>query len=391
MISYGDNVDEASPSPVLHPRPTLSPPSTPTRLPMRAAPPGTPLSNRRREALRLEEQRGRDIMAAPFAEDAADVLEDDDWDLADEEEEEEEDGVNELHMVDKANEDLIDSQAAREHEIPQSPSSGHPMEQPEVAGANLDVILDARAPPFEAVPMPVATGVPIHKEQENTPDPFCSGSAAQHPRPPPTPEDIHPNPGVFLIYMFVAWLHLQFHLPFRACNAALTVFGLVIRAFGFAVNPPLISTLGSVLTTMQLEPVFQVLPVCPNCLEVYPLQSDGPTICSRCSSFIYKAIPPNARHNTPLTPQLRFPHKSIESQLHDMLAVPGLEAELDKWRKRKRTPGKYSDMFDGCVPKCLKGHDGHLFFSNGADEIESGPNGELRIGLTLGVDWYVKY
>jgi hypothetical protein len=40
--------------------------------------------------------------------------------------------------------------------------------------------------------------------------------------------------------------------------------------------------------------------------------------------------------------------------------------------------------------KKLKGPDGHLFFSNDLGE-KNGPNGELRIGVNLGVDWRVSY
>jgi len=31
--------------------------------------------------------------------------------------------------------------------------------------------------------------------------------------------------------------------------------------------------------------------------------------------------------------------------------------------------------------------DGQRFFKNDADDVAAGPNGELRIGLSLGVDW----
>jgi len=362
--------------------PSASPPMTPTHIPTRAPPPGTPLSRQRQESLRQEEQHGREIIEDFRARTPLDILEDDDWDVP--EEQDDEDEVEDNHSG---------ARAAREREPEMHPAASsddhmtHSSTCPQ-ADTDHEGVQRAGAEPNST---PIAVGVPAHKRQENTPDPFRSTTKHAR-RSPPMPEDIHPLPGIFLIYMLIAWLHLQFHLPFRACNAALTVFGLIIRAFGVAVDPPVLSTLGAVLLTMQLEPEFQVLPVCPNCLEVYPLQADGPTICSRCNSFIYKATPANAPRNAnnPPTPLLRFPYKTIESQLIDILAVPGVEAELDKWRTRTRTPGKYSDIFDGDIPKKLKDHDGLPFFRNTINSVVKGPDGELRIGLTLGVDWYVR-
>jgi hypothetical protein len=74
-----------------------------------------------------------------------------------------------------------------------------------------------------------------------------------------------------------------------------------------------------------------------------------------------------------------------------MLSAPGVEAELDEWRKLDRKPGVYQDNFDGDICKNLKAPDGSKFFANGPAEKENGPDGELRIALTLGVDWYVAF
>ena len=63
--------------------PSASPSMTPTHIPTRAAPPGTPLSRRRQESLRQEEQRGREIIEEFRAQTPLDILEDDDWDIPD--------------------------------------------------------------------------------------------------------------------------------------------------------------------------------------------------------------------------------------------------------------------------------------------------------------------
>ncbi|KAJ3536169.1 hypothetical protein NMY22_g6153 [Coprinellus aureogranulatus] len=92
-------------------------------------------------------------------------------------------------------------------------------------------------------------------------------------------------------------------------------------------------------------------------------------------------------HLLPRTPLLQAPFMSIQSQLASILAVPGVEAEMDKWRGKPRYAGHYRDIFDGAVTKSLPAPDGSLFFKNGVEDRQ-GPDGELRIGLTLGLDWF---
>lgn len=238
---------------------------------------------------------------------------------------------------------------------------------------------------------PHATSVPAHKIAENTLDPFfrepekqdtCSRTLRS-----PVKGPLHR--GLLLLYMLVAWLHLQFHLPFRACNVVLGVIPLIIRAFGATVGPSL-STLTSVLDSMELEPQVRILPVCPSCLEVFPDSDSTPSICPLCNTFIFKESPrPSTQKCPSRTPLLRFPMMSIESQLVTMLLVPGVEKACDDWRKTKRTPGKYDDNFDGRICRELPDVDGQPFFKNDPQDVGNGPEGELRIGLTLGVDWFV--
>jgi hypothetical protein len=90
------------------------------------------------------------------------------------------------------------------------------------------------------------------------------------------------------------------------------------------------------------------------------------------------------------TPLIKYPYLSLSDQLTSILTVPGVEGLLDEWRTKPRKEGEYRDIFDGemCRLK-LKAPDGGLFFSNLPHEI-IGPRGELRIGVNLGVDWYVQ-
>jgi hypothetical protein len=79
----------------------------------------------------------------------------------------------------------------------------------------------------------------------------------------------------------------------------------------------------------------------------------------------------------------------LSDQIMALLKVPGVEALLDKWCIKPRRPGEYGDIFDGAMCRSkLKAPDGTLFFSNLPHEM-TGPRGELRIGINLGIDWYI--
>ncbi|KAL4258273.1 hypothetical protein AB1N83_009184 [Pleurotus pulmonarius] len=221
---------------------------------------------------------------------------------------------------------------------------------------------------------------------ENFPDPFevnATNSQAADSAP-------RIDGPIFLLYLLVSWLHTHFHLPFLACNTILTVFVHVVRAFGTILPPGLYiyTTLGSVLPRMGIEPKFDILPVCPNCLEVYPSTTPPDTICSCCASPLFRSRHSLNRRASSTTethrPSLQFPTKSIESQLRDILAVPGMEEVLEGWRSKHRTAGVLTDIFDGDVCKTLPAPDGSTFFAN---PLPPGVE-ELRIGLTLGVDWF---
>lgn len=228
---------------------------------------------------------------------------------------------------------------------------------------------------------------------ENNPDPFYIPCADHSASPPPPPsssslDPAHTHPAIQLLYLLVAWLHTHFHLPFLACNAVLTVvFHILTLAAGSVNTKDSYRTLPSIIGHLGVEPVFSALPVCPECLEVYPASIDPSQPCARCESPIFKLTTSKTSKspNNKFRPFLQFPAKSIEAQLRDILAVDGMEDVLEGWRSKVRVPGEYQDNFDGAICQELKGDDGRLFFEN---PLPAG-NSELRIGLTQGVDWCV--
>ena len=90
-----------------------------------------------------------------------------------------------------------------------------------------------------------------------------------------------------------------------------------------------------------------------------------------------------------ILPIIKYPYLLLSTQIESLLKVPGIEALLDEWRKRPMNIGKYGNIFDGEVCRVkLRAPNGTPFFSN-LPHKKNGPQGELRIGVNLRVDWYV--
>ncbi|EJF59017.1 hypothetical protein DICSQDRAFT_14970, partial [Dichomitus squalens LYAD-421 SS1] len=199
---------------------------------------------------------------------------------------------------------------------------------------------------------------------------------------------------VFLASMLVSWLHLSGHLPFRYCDTVLTVIGYILMAVGQKdLLRTLLGSLGGAFSTLRLEPSFQILPVCPECHDVFPTSvpfADPLTRCRACRHPLFRPVLEAEQgrrgRRQKAKPLLAFPFKSLVEQLATILGMPGVEDAMDAWRKRPRVLGLLADIFDGRICRKLLGPDGLSFFRY--DLGETGPNDELRIGLTLGVDWF---
>ncbi|KAF5332890.1 hypothetical protein D9758_017886 [Tetrapyrgos nigripes] len=193
---------------------------------------------------------------------------------------------------------------------------------------------------------------------------------------------------IFLLYLLVSWLHTYCKLPFAACNVVLVVVFQIIQTLGAAQDPlftPSV-TLKTVLSHLGIEPNFQILPCCPECLEPHPSSTSPHHRCHRCpgNPHLFKTQAVRDKRAKPGTtshrPRVQFAMKSVKIQLREILSVPEVEEVLDSWRNKPRSPGVYTDNFDGKVCQTIPGPDGRCFFENPP------PHNELRIGLSLGVD-----
>ena len=228
----------------------------------------------------------------------------------------------------------------------------------------------------------------LHDDADDISDPFQYKPSPA--RPLRTPADIHPNRAVSIIYLVVLWLHSQFHLAFRACAALLVVLSIAFRAAGSPIEPAMFTTLPSVIKELNADASMKVCPVCPACFKVFPATTPHNSSCDRCEHPLFETKDKHSskqqhpRSQQTPKPLLQFPTKSIEDYLTTILAVPGMEDEMDAWKKKTRRRGIYKDIFDGDVCQTIPGVDGSPFFHPADDILE--PD-ELRIGVSLGADW----
>ncbi|KAH9853068.1 hypothetical protein C2E23DRAFT_917465 [Lenzites betulinus] len=203
-------------------------------------------------------------------------------------------------------------------------------------------------------------------------EPDVFGDGYQHGMSPRWGDLSLGHPAVVLAMLLVSWLHLVAHLPYRFCNTALTVVGFILAEAG---QSHLVPALRSSLAEPHPESVTANVNSC----------------CCKCGVPLFKweSVPPGRPRNRAERRRAKAilvaPFKSITEQLAEILLQPGHEEAMDSWRRRPRWSGWLCDFFDGAISKVLLGPDGRPFFRR---DIPEGPQGELRIGLALGIDWF---
>ena len=229
----------------------------------------------------------------------------------------------------------------------------------------------------------------ISDANKDTPNPFvveCDGSDRQR---LPAAQQL---PGYLLvIHATVAWLHLQFNLPHIACNAVLAIMAYLIMFLVPGITPPF-RTLQSATCTLGVDPPIELLAVCPTCRDVFPSANSKhmQDMCTACNTPLFLSDHTKWNNSRAVkTPIVKYPYLPLSEQIASILRILGVEALLDEWRKKPRKTGEYTDIFDGNICRSrLRDPDGSLFFLNLPHE-NNGPHGELRIGVNLGLNWYV--
>ena len=193
------------------------------------------------------------------------------------------------------------------------------------------------------------------------------------------------------IYTIVSWLHIQFNLLRIACNALLEILACLVTFFNTQLALPFV-TLPSVTRSLAIAPSIDLLPVCPNCQDVFPSAASQhmQDTCTSCKVPLFLLSHTNRGNLCNVkTPVIKYPYLLLSQQLMSVLKIPGIKALLDNWHTKPRKSREYEDIFDGDICHVhLKAPNGSRFFSN-LHHKRQGPGGELRIGVNLEVDWCI--
>ena len=232
----------------------------------------------------------------------------------------------------------------------------------------------------------------VNISQENVGDPFKTAALS-----------MASNSDIDIIVQSVCFIVVALHflagLATSWCIFLLKAFAFLLDALG---RPDIAGQIPCRLPTALSYsgvPAYHVtgLPVCPSCGDVFPVGISAPMDCPRCSIPLYKEPSHPAKRPLPnptrkaLVPRIRLPFLSISAQLEGVFSVPGIEDEVDWWRTLNRQKGVYQDISDGKIWGELLDAEGKQFFrSVNIDGKKCAPDGELRIGVALAMDWCVK-
>ena len=127
---------------------------------------------------------------------------------------------------------------------------------------------------------------PFHSEpSEDELDPFVVESDISM----PSTSVIQRGPDhLLVIYVIVAWLHMQFSLLRITCNALLVFLACLLTLLILGIQPPFI-TLHSATQTLGIDPQIILLSVCPNCRDIFPLASSKyvQDECTTCKTPLF--------------------------------------------------------------------------------------------------------
>jgi hypothetical protein len=171
----------------------------------------------------------------------------------------------------------------------------------------------------------------VNDLSDSIPNPFYPDPTLFHNWSPFTSNTMLPL-YLVVVYVTVTWLDLQWHLPRAACNALLSIFTFLLIILLPQLKAPFL-TLQSATNTLQLDPPVFLLPVCPQCLDVFPAAGSLHTqdSCLTCSINLF--LPDKTKRGKNWANKIlcfKYPYLSLSQQIQSLLAIPGLENALDE-------------------------------------------------------------
>ena len=84
-----------------------------------------------------------------------------------------------------------------------------------------------------------------------------------------------------------------------------------------------------------------------------------------------------ATKNGHIRPKLVYPYVPLKESVHRLLQKPGIQSQLELWRKRIVPDDTMGDIYDGRVWRDFRDRDNSKFFEQ-----------QNRLGFILNVDWF---
>jgi hypothetical protein len=202
----------------------------------------------------------------------------------------------------------------------------------------------------------------------------------------------HPSWFVQLILILVAYLNMVHGLSFRACDKVLWVLRVIFVATKLIpMDDPMPERYQTALEHLGLEDQFKIYPICVSCHKFFPVDSQKDAECDDCNERLY--LDPTAHQldmdvpsSSKSPPRLSVAYTPLASLLSSFVSRPDIEPHLDSWRNTAdRDDGLFKDIMDGDVWKTIDGPNQEAFF-NAQTEGQ-----EIRLGLTMSLDWYVYF
>jgi hypothetical protein len=92
-----------------------------------------------------------------------------------------------------------------------------------------------------------------------------------------------------IILVLTAWLNLHYHVPHRACILLLKVLRVIFIALGqLGRDSEVPVTLTMTFRRLRFNDQFKIYPTCPQCHQIYPVDSPETLQCSKCSRALFK-------------------------------------------------------------------------------------------------------
>lgn len=332
-----------------------------------------------------------------------------------------------LQYISKLTISLLSCSAVRSSGSPPLPSEQDPADDLDTLEIRRRFLYNDESSDDESQPTSLAFPEPVEAEEYMIVEPPPPPPFAEPPPPPPpaatspderSPPPTHPPTRQFPVHpkrrqptdvyktahdrwfvrlymVVIAFIHYTFHLPFIACNLLLFTFAAVLRAVGALRMDEFVPiTLGTVLKRLDIEDRFATLPLCPSCHKIFidPVDDPATFVCPKCDEPVFQS----ATHRFPevladnlawmrakrAKPRKVVAFRSVSSMISEFLETEGMVEKMDAWRTKDRCGDRLQDIMDGRVWGDLKDPSGQAFFRPGVEE-------ELRIGVTVNLDWYV--